>query len=77
MKVIKRDGRIVEFNKQKIITAIDKANCDVPQKEQAKKKDIDKIINYIESLDKKRILVEDIQDIIEVKLMELTNKITK
>ena len=71
MKVIKRDGRIVEFNKQKIITAIDKANCDVPQKEQAKKKDIDKIINYIESLDKKRILVEDIQDIIEVKLMEL------
>ena len=38
MKVIKRDGRIVEFNKQKIITAIDKANCDVPQKEQAKKK---------------------------------------
>ena len=71
MKVIKRDGRIVEFNKQKIITAIDKANCDVPSKEQAKKKDIDKIINYIESLGKKRILVEDIQDVIELKLMEL------
>jgi len=71
MKVIKRDGRIVEYDKNKIITAIEKANIDVPIKEQAKKKDIDKIINYIESLDKKRILVEDIQDIIEIKLMEL------
>lgn len=71
MKVIKRDGRIVEFNKNKIITAIEKANVDVSSKEQAKQKDIEKIINYIETLNKKRILVEDIQDIIEFKLMEL------
>ena len=29
------------------------------------------IITYMEELDKKRILVEDIQDIIEQKLMEI------
>src|SRR5699024_3131141 len=35
------------------------------------KEDIKGIITYIEELNKKRILVEDIQDIIEEKLMEL------
>lgn len=70
MKVIKRDGRAVEYNKEKIQIAIGKANREVIEKEKATKDDIEKIINYIESLDKKRILVEDIQDIIEKKLME-------
>ena len=36
----------------------------------ASKEDIKEIVNYINELDKKRILVEDIQDIIEEKLME-------
>ncbi len=71
MKVIKRDGRAVEYNKEKIATAIEKANREVSVSERAKKKDINTIIKYIEGLDKKRILVEDIQDIIEMKLMEL------
>lgn len=70
MKVIKRDGRVVEFDKKKITTAIEKANQNVNKKEQVKKKEITNIIDYIEKLDKKRILVEDIQDIIEIKLME-------
>lgn len=69
MKVIKRNGRAVEYNKEKIITAIQKANNEVPQKEKATNNEIKKIINYIEDLGKKRILVEDIQDIIEEKLM--------
>ena len=71
MKVIKRDGRAVEYNKEKIATAIEKANREVSVSERAKNKDINTIIKYIEGLDKKRILVEDIQDIIEMKLMEL------
>lgn len=71
MKVIKRDGRAVEYDKKKIEIAIEKANKEVKNEEQAKKKDINRIIKSIESMDKKRILVEDIQDIIEEKLMEL------
>ena len=69
MKVIKRDGKIVDFDKSKIRIAIEKANKEVKPKERASKDEINEIINYIEELDKKRILVEDIQDIIEEQLM--------
>lgn len=71
MKVIKRDGHIVDYDKEKIEIAIGKANNEVPEEERATESDIKKIIKYIESLNKKRILVEDIQDIIEFKLMEM------
>jgi anaerobic ribonucleoside-triphosphate reductase len=69
MQVIKRDGKIVDFDKSKIRIAIEKANKEVKPKERASKDEINEIINYIEELDKKRILVEDIQDIIEEQLM--------
>ena len=71
MKVIKRDGTIVEFNSEKINTAIEKANKEVSRKEKATEEEINEIIKYIEDLRKSRILVEDIQDIIEQKLMEI------
>ena len=71
MKVIKRDGRAVEYNSSKIEIAIEKANKEVSEASRASKEDIKGIIKYIEDLNKKRILVEDIQDIIEEKLMEL------
>ena len=70
MKVIKRDGRIVEFDKEKVFLAIEKANKEVKGRQKATKDEVKSIIAYIEDLDKKRILVEDIQDIIEQKLME-------
>ena len=70
MQVLKRDGRAVDFDKSKIITAIQKANTEVRKKERATKEDIDSIISYIIAQNKRRILVEDIQDIIEEKLME-------
>ena len=69
MKVIKRDGRAVDYNRDKIITAIEKANQEVQRKERVSKEEIKEITKYIEELDKKRILVEDIQDIIEEQLM--------
>ena len=69
MQVIKRDGKIVDFDKSKIRIAIEKANKEGKPKERASKDEINEIINYIEELDKKRILVEDIQDIIEEQLM--------
>ena len=71
MKVIKRDGRAVDYDRAKIQVAIEKANQEVKPKERANKEDIKGIIQYIEDLNKKRMLVEDIQDIIEEKLMEI------
>ncbi len=71
MKVIKRDGRAVDYDRSKIQIAIEKANREVNEEKRATKEEIKGIISYIESLNKKRILVEDIQDIIEEKLMEL------
>ena len=71
MKIVKRDGHIVDYDSDKIRVAIGKANNEVKGKEKATKDEIEGIIKYIEDLNKKRILVEDIQDIIEEKLMEL------
>lgn len=73
MKVIKRDGRAVDYNREKIHIAISKANMEVKPKERATKSEIRAITDYIESLDRKRLLVEDIQDIIEEQLMEFNH----
>ena len=70
MKIVKRDGHIVDYDKSKIEIAIEKANNEVNDSEKISQAQINEIIKYIEGLKKKRILVEDIQDIIEQKLME-------
>lgn len=70
MKIIKRDGTIVDYDPEKIRVAIQKANNEVLRKDKISKEQIKEIIAYIEELNKPRILVEDIQDIIEEKLME-------
>ena len=70
MKIVKRDGHIVDYDPEKIRIAIGKANDEVKGKKKVTKEQIEEIIQYIEELNKKRILVEDIQDIIEEKLME-------
>ena len=69
MKIVKRDGHIVDYDKSKIEIAIGKANNEMKPKDRVSQEQIDEIIHYIEDLGKKRILVEDIQDIIEQKLM--------
>ena len=71
MKVIKRDGHMVDYCPQKIEDAIVKANSEVEEEDRASSIQIKNIIKYIERLGKKRILVEDIQDIIEMKLMAI------
>ena len=70
MKIVKRDGRTVEYDADKIRIAISKANNEVSECERISDEDISSIIEYIESFGKKRMLVEDIQDIIEEKLMQ-------
>ena len=69
MKIIKRDGREVDYDRSKIITAINKANAEVSEEEKIPEEKIEQIVRYIEDRHKKRMLVEDIQDIIEQKLM--------
>ena len=71
MKVIKRDGHMVDWCPEKIEQAISKANNEVEDEDKASLVQIKNIIKYIERLGKKRILVEDIQDIIEMKLMSI------
>ncbi len=70
MLVIKRDGRTVDFDRAKIEIAIRKANAEVAEQERATDAEIESILSYIESRKNMRMLVEDIQDIIEQKLME-------
>ncbi|MBQ6498222.1 MAG: anaerobic ribonucleoside-triphosphate reductase [Bacilli bacterium] len=71
MKVIKRDGHMVDWCPAKVEEAIGKANLEVEEEERASAVQIKNIVKYIEGLGKKRILVEDIQDIIEMKLMAI------
>ena len=71
MKIIKRDGHMVDYSPEKIENAIMKANNEVEEEEKASSTQIKNIIKYIEGLGKKRMLVEDIQDIIEKKLMSI------
>lgn len=74
MQVIKRDGRTVEFDKEKIKIAVIKAFIDVDGEETsyAKEKARD-IANYTSSLNKD-MTVEEIQDIVEQKLMASNRK---
>lgn len=71
MVVIKRDGRKVDFDRNKIIKAVLAAFNDVDGEitPEAKRK-ATVITNHIESLNKISMNVEDIQDIIETMLMD-------
>lgn len=69
MKVIKRDGRTVPYDRNKIIVAIRKANAEVDAYERVEDDMIDGIVAGIEGTGRETIQVEDIQDIIEQKLM--------
>ena len=70
MKVIKRDDSIVEFDRAKIVAAIQKANQAVDEPYRLDDGSIDAIADSVASTKgRKRLLVEDIQDMVETKLM--------
>lgn len=74
MTVQKRDGRKVKFDKEKIKIAVLKAFIDVDGEETSYAKDKARdIANYVESLNK-NMTVEEIQDIVEEKLMASNRK---
>ena len=70
MKVIKRDGRHVDYDRNKIVIAIQKANDEVEPYEQISEEKIYNIVASIENRGLAEMQVEDIQDIIEQKLMQ-------
>ena len=73
-KVTKRDGRIVQFDKNKIIQALEKAFVNIDG--ELTEDDINKINAISTSIENenKDLNVEDIQDIIEKKLMSSNRK---
>lgn len=66
MLVVKRDGRKVEFSKEKIVNAILKAMND---SDEVNKDVANRIANDISKLENSAIDVEEIQDLVEEKLM--------
>ena len=68
MKVIKRDGTTVDFDLQKIVVAIEKANAAVDPADRIEAEKIKKIAEYVMSKNRSRLLVEDIQDMVERQL---------
>lgn len=74
-KVIKRNGKLEEFNKEKIINAVCKAFLDVDG--DLSRDNISKaksIAKYVEDIDEDKIAVESIQNIVEEKLMASNRK---
>lgn len=65
--VQKRDGRIVPFEKNKIVTAISKAGF---VKDEVK----EKIATEIENINREQVTIEEIQDLVERKLMTTSYK---
>ncbi len=70
MKVIKRDGSSVSFDRSKIIKAIEKANCEVGENHQISAKEIQRLVGSIEVQCGQCIQVETVQDLVEQGLQE-------
>ena len=70
MNVVKRDGRTVDYDRNKIFSAIAKANTTVDKDDRVEESRINQIILAIEALKKPTMQVEEIQDFVEMKLME-------
>ena len=70
--VIKRDGRIVGFNEEKIVTAIRKAMLHTDKGEDLQL--IHQITDHISFRGEPQMTVEAIQDMVEVELMKSSRK---
>lgn len=70
MKVIKRDGTTVDFDSSKIVVAIQKANTAVEPEDRIEEEKIQAIAKNVQDRNRKRLLVEDIQDMVEHNLMD-------
>ena len=74
MKLIKRNGAEVVFDKTKISAAITKANMAVDEDDRISERDIARITDNVEKLCIKMhrsVGVEEVQDLVEDQLMKL------
>ena len=74
IKIIKRDGREVDYNPEKIVDAVSKANKDVEEIHQLSMAQIEAIANIVTkklSETPHACNVEDIQDLVEKAIMEM------
>ncbi len=69
--VIKRNGSEVPYNPEKIQIAIQKANKEVPEHDQASELLIAEIIRALEISKKGIVPIEEIQDFIEMQLIKM------
>lgn len=75
VKVVKRDGNVVPFDRCKIESAILKAFLEIDGTETSfAKEKASEISRYVQKIDKYKIAVEEIQDIVEHKLMSSSRK---
>ena len=75
MKIIKRSGSEVTFDISKIMDAVSKANMEVVHSERLSEEQIETISNNVESICKemnRSLSVEEIQDLVENQIMELS-----
>ena len=74
--VVKRDGREVEFNSNKIVNAIKKASDEVGEglREDQILECIQKIIEYIKVAQKEKVSVEEVQNLVEKALIASNHK---
>ena len=73
MKIIKRNGTEVQFDRSKIIAAITKANNEVLETEKLQNYDIEDIVNEIEvycANINRALTVEEIQNLVENGIMK-------
>ena len=74
--VVKRDGREVEFDSNKIISAIKKASDEVGEilKEEQILECVQRVIKYIEVEQKEKVSVEEVQNLVEKALIDINHK---
>ena len=77
MKVIKRDGKSVDFDPEKIRIAIGKANAQVSEEEGASDTQIENIIKYIQKLNKKIREMEDLLENLKENELKAKNNLEK
>ncbi len=70
MNIQKRDGRIVPYEEEKIVAAIHKANNEVEEQYRAEEELIEQILEDVKKEGKGQLSVEQIQDMIEERLVE-------
>ncbi len=70
MRIQKRDGRVVPYEEEKIVAAIQKANNEVEERDRADQALVDEILTAVQDEGRELQAVEHVQDVIEQHLVQ-------